>query len=109
MKKAEIIRHAFIDALLTALYVILIASFIYIAGQNSLGENENLSILIPIAMLMLLVFSVALVGWLIFGKPVMWYLDKKKKEALSLLGYTLLFFMLLTLVVLAFLMMIWVV
>lgn len=43
---------------------------------------------IPIFMLMLFVFSAALTGTLFFGKPIMWYIDGKKKEALSLLAYT---------------------
>jgi hypothetical protein len=40
-------------------------------------------------MLSLLVFSAALVGSLIFGRPILWYLDNKKKEAVLLLAYTL--------------------
>ena len=104
MKKTEIIKHALLKAVLTALYVMIIGSLMYLANNNTSDPGPN--ILIPIAMLMLLVFSVALIGWLMFGKPVMLYLDKKKKEAISLLTYTLFFFMLLTLIVLAFLMMI---
>jgi hypothetical protein len=50
--------------------------------------------------LMLLVFSAALMGILVFGQPAMWYVDGKKKEALYLLGYTMT--VLLALTVLAF-------
>ena len=45
--------------------------------------------LTPVAVLMLLVFSAALEGILVFGQPVMWYIDGKKKAALNLLGYTM--------------------
>ena len=83
----KIVKYASIDALGTALYVIVVASFIYLAGQSALKDVE--SVFIPIAMLMLLVFSVAFVGSLMFGRPVMWYVDGKKREALALLAYTL--------------------
>jgi hypothetical protein len=49
---------------------------------------------------MLLVFSAALMGILVFGQPLMWYMDGEKKAALNLLGYTmaaLLILMMLTL------------
>ena len=98
MKKGKIIRHAFVNALGTAVYIIIIASFLYLGSNGLFGENE--SIFIPITMLMLLVFSAALTGWLIFGRPVMWYLDGKKKEAMSLLIYTLGIFFIITAVVL---------
>jgi len=98
MEKREIIRQALINALGTAVYVILIASLMYLAEEGVFGENP--SVFIPIAMLMLFVFSAAFTGFLVFGKPVMWYLDGKKKEALSLLFYTLSFFLFITLIVL---------
>ena len=101
MKKNEIVKYAVINSLGTALYIILIASFIYLGGEGAFGDDET--ILIPITMLMLLVFSAAITGGLIFGRPVMWYLDGKKKEALSLLFYTLGVFLLLIIIVLFFL------
>jgi hypothetical protein len=65
-------------------------------GNGFLGKNNT--ILIPIAMLMLFVFSAAFTGILILGRPVMWYLDGKKKEAIYLLFYTLLVFFVVTLI-----------
>lgn len=50
----------------------------------------------PVAVLMLLVFSAALMGILVFGQPVMWYVDGKKKAALYLLGYTMVLLLALT-------------
>ena len=55
-------------------------------------------ILAPIALLFVFVFSAALTGYLIFGKPALMYIDGKKKEALSLLTYTLGFFSIVTFV-----------
>lgn len=40
-------------------------------------------------MLLLFVFSAALTGALIFGRPILWYLDGKKREAILLFFYTL--------------------
>lgn len=96
MENKEIIRHALINALGTAVYVIIIASFMFFASQGIFGENP--SIFVPITMLMLFVFSAALTGFLIFGRPIMWYLDNKKKQAFSLFVYTLTIFLMIILV-----------
>ncbi len=88
MRKGEILRYALLNAFGTAVYVIVVVSLIYLAGHGAL-EEEKSTVLIPMAMLMLFVFSAAFTGALVFGRPVVWYLDGKKKEALSLLVYTL--------------------
>ena len=93
--KNTILKYALLNALGTAFYIVLVASFFFY-GLKRLGPGET--VLIPMAMLMLLVLSASLTGALIFGRPVMWYVDGKKKEALSLLGYTLGFFLVITLV-----------
>jgi hypothetical protein len=100
--KGEIIKHALVNSLGTAVYIIVIASFLYLGGQGVFGQNA--SVFIPIAMLMVFVFSAAFTGFLMFGRPIMWYLDGKKKEALSLLVYTLGFFLFITLIALLLLM-----
>jgi predicted ABC-type exoprotein transport system permease subunit len=83
------------NALATALYIILIASGLYYSENMELKEPN---VLIPIFMLMLLVFSASLTGALMLGKPILWYLEGKKKEAVTLLGYTLgIFFVLMLL------------
>jgi len=86
----NITKYATLNALGASLYVILIASLIYSLSNGFLGKNNT--IFIPIAMLMLFVFSAAFTGILILGRPVIWYLDGKKKEAIYLLFYTLLVF-----------------
>lgn len=95
----KIIKNALIDTIGTTLYVILVVTFIFSLGGFS-GEPED-NIIIPIAMLLLFVFSAGLTGMMVFGKPLMWYLDGKKKEAVSLVVYTLA--ILLVMVILAFL------
>jgi len=81
------IKYALIDSLGTATYVAVIASLIFFLGQGFLGGKDT--VLAPISMLMLFVFSAALTGSLVFGRPILWYLDGKKREALALLFSTL--------------------
>jgi len=91
------VKYAAISAIGTAVYVSLIASVMFFAEKGLLGSNRT--ILIPIAMLMLFVFSAAFTGFLVFGRPIIWYWDGKKKEALALLFYTLGIFLAITLIV----------
>ena len=87
----KIIKYALANALWTALYIILIAIFLSNTSVIFGGDNQK-TVLIPIAMLMLFVFSAAVTGSLIFGRPVLWYMENKKKEAMSLLVWTLAIF-----------------
>ena len=93
----QIIKSAALNASATAAYVIAVASFLFYAPKF-LGPVK--SVLAPIAMLLLFVFSAALTGSLVFGKPALWYLDGRKKEALSLLISTLVIFLIITLIAL---------
>lgn len=95
----KIVHRALFHTLLTAAYVILIASFLFYVPKY-LQSNEPDTVLVPVIMLSLLVFSVALTGSLLFGLPVLWYLEGRKKDSLALLSYTLGFFFIFT--VLAF-------
>lgn len=94
----NISKYALINALSTALYIAFIVSLIYFFGNNS-PKNTEQNFLFPIAMLMLFVFSAALTGLLVFGRPIAWYLEGKKKEALSLIIYTLGIFLIITIIV----------
>jgi hypothetical protein len=95
-------KYAILNALGASLYVILIASLIYSLGNGFLGKNNT--VFVPIALLMLFVFSATFTGILILGRPAIWYLDGKKKEAIYLLFYTLCILFIITL--LAFLLLI---
>jgi len=94
--KNDIIKHAFINASLTALYIIGISSFLFYVSRFFDSPN---TVLIPIMMLSLFVFSAALTGSLIFGRPILWYLEGKKEEAVFLLIYTLGIFLIITLLI----------
>ena len=97
MRRKEIVKYAVVNSLATALYIIIIASFMYLGSKGVFGTRQT--ILAPIAMLMLFVFSAALTGSLILGRPVLWYLGNKKHEALLLFAYTLGIFFAMTVVV----------
>ncbi len=90
----EIRKKAIVNALATALYIVAVGAFMYYGSLVKIGRANV--ILVPIALLLLFVFSAALTGFLIFGKPAQMYLDGKKKEALSLLTYTLVSFSIIT-------------
>lgn len=90
----KINKKALTGSIATAAYIILVVLFMQYM-QVYAPKPDN--VLVPIAMLLLFVFSAAFVGVLIFGKPVMMYLDGKKKEAVLLLGYTLVILLIITL------------
>jgi hypothetical protein len=90
----KIFKTAFLNAIGTTLYIGAVGSFMYYGSMIKIGKKANF--LAPIAMLLLFVFSAALTGSLIFGKPALLYVDGKKKEALTMLSYTLLIFFAIT-------------
>lgn len=86
---------AVLDALLTLIYVSGVATFMNY-GEKIFGKQD--SVLSGIAILMLFVLSAVIVGSLVLGKPLMLYLDNQKKEAVKILGLTILFLFVLTLI-----------
>ena len=96
----KIIKNSLIDAGLAIFYITLISAFI-----TTQGDRLDGGILSSVTMLLILVVSVAMMGILIFGKPVLWYLDGQKKAAVSLILYTigiLFAFLVIAVVVLSF-------
>ncbi len=75
-------------ALLTAAYIACVSALMFY-GFRLFGTNTEDTIFAPIAMLLLFVTSAAITGSLVLGRPILWYLDGKKKEAVLLLGATL--------------------
>ncbi|MEA3248801.1 MAG: hypothetical protein U9Q03_00390 [Patescibacteria group bacterium] len=90
-------KHALLHALGVFLYTAAV-SWLLMHGERLFGTGQHL--MQPVAVLMLLVLSVALVGTLIFGYPVWLYLESKKKESVKMLVATLVFLFLLTAVAL---------
>ncbi len=96
----DILKKAFLNAVGTAAYVVLVVLFIF--SLQAFRQQPD-TIIIPMAMLMLFVCSAAITGFLVFGRPIMWYIDGKKKEAISLLAHTLGMLFIITIVFFLFL------
>jgi hypothetical protein len=90
----KIFKRAVISAVAAFVYVAAVGLFMSNAS-HIFGEKDTA--FTPVAVLMLLVFSASLMGILVFGQPVMLYVDGKKKDALYLLGYTMVSLLALTL------------
>lgn len=68
----------FLNALGASLYIVLVVFLIN--SLKTFADSEE-TILIPMFMLSLLVFSVAVMGFLFFYKPLGLYFENKKNEA----------------------------
>lgn len=87
----RVIRNALLDAAGTAAYIAVLVTAAFYAPTVDLADDIR-SILIPIGMLSLFVLSAAVTSFLVFGRPLLWYLDGQRKEAVGLVSWTLAFF-----------------
>jgi len=87
MKGIDKKYRALINAFLAELYIVLLVFFIHY-GVALDGETETL--LAPIIMLSLFVFSAAVMGYLFLFHPIELYMQGKRKEAISLFLQTIL-------------------
>ena len=87
-------RYSFVHSAGVLVYVFLVALLMNY-GEQIFGSMNNLTG--PIAFLLLFVLSALIVGMLVLGKPVILYLDGKKKEAIQLLLYTVFWIFVITL------------
>ncbi|MDP3880892.1 MAG: hypothetical protein Q8Q32_01775 [bacterium] len=85
MSRAKVIGWALVHGLATAGYVYLVVSLISFIEKLPFAEASPLA---PVAFLLLLVTSAAITASLVFGRPLLWYLDKRKDEAIALAVYT---------------------
>lgn len=92
----NLVRRAFANSLGVAVYVIFVV--LLISSLENIFSAEPDSLIFLMAMLLLFICSAAITGFLVFGKPLMLYLDGKKKEAVSLLAYTITFLFLIIIV-----------
>jgi len=93
----KLLQRSLLNSLAVLLYTLAV-SLIMQRAEDVFGPMND--ILGPAAFLMLFVLSAAIVGSLIFGQPIILFLDNQKKSALQLLAYTLFWLFLLTVIVL---------
>jgi hypothetical protein len=74
---------------LSIIYIFCVGIF-FKTAEFLLGKVDNF--FSPVIVLMLFVLSAAIMDILFFGRPVQLYLDNQKKEALTFLSYTILWF-----------------
>lgn len=92
----KITKYSLINSIGTSAYIVAISYFMFFIPKIFEAKENVLS---SVFMIMLFVFSAAFTGSLVFGRPIMWYIDGKKKEALALLFRTLLMFFVLMAIV----------
>ena len=80
------LKYGIEHSILAAGYVTLVATLLQ-NGHIIFGEKDNA--LMPVAFLLLFVVSAAVMGMLVLGRPILWYLDGKKREAVELVGVTI--------------------
>ena len=97
MKKLPWIAHAAINAVGTFIYVCGVAWFM-IRAQDIFGGGMN-AFWGPIAMLLLLVLSAAIVGLLVFGRPAYLLIKGRTDEAVkTVIGTVAILFLLMLIV-----------
>ncbi len=85
MLDMKILKQSLSYAAGAALYVAVVATVMQNAQKLFGGEGGGKdSVLAPISILLLLVVSAATMGMLVFGKPIMLYIDGKKREAVAM-------------------------
>jgi hypothetical protein len=86
MKNSELAKQSLAYSLGVVIYIFLVA-WLMSNGDKLFGKVDN--VLSGVAVLLVFVLSAAVTGSLVFGKPILMYLDGKRKEAVKMLGYTL--------------------
>lgn len=88
MKKSDYLSKSFFNAAGVLVYITAVALLLS-GAEKIFGQQTSKSFVIPVFMLLLLVISASITGFLVVGKPILLYLDGLKKEALALLFYTI--------------------
>ena len=83
----KILSWSFVNAVGTVFYVILVSMAMRLGGKI-FGELEN-NYIGPIVFLLIFVLSATITGSLILGRPIWWYLNNDKIDALKLFACTL--------------------
>lgn len=88
----DILLTALRNATLTLGYVVGVVLFLMHGAPAVFEEptDGNKAIMIPIFMLLTLIVSASVTGYLVLGKPILWYWDGRKEDAMRLFITTLL-------------------
>jgi uncharacterized membrane protein YbhN (UPF0104 family) len=95
--RKKLVKYGLVAALGEAVYVLLVALFMQNANQY-FGQKPT--VFGAAAILLIFVLSAAISGALVLGKPILLYLENKKKEAIELFFITLIWMLLLLLILL---------
>ena len=87
-------KNPYLNAIYASAYIVFVV-FLINYGPALVRQKPD-TILAPIAMLSLLVLSVAFMGYAFFFQPVHMFLDGQKREAAALFTKTLIAFSILT-------------
>jgi hypothetical protein len=96
MDNKKLAVYAFINSVGVLVYTAAVA-LIMSNGEKVFGQMQRFWG--PVAFLMLFVLSATIVGALVLGRPVLFYLDGLKKEAIKLFIYTVISLLALTMIV----------
>lgn len=77
----NIIKQSLLYAALAVLYIVLVATIMSNA-ERVFGQHDKI-FFTPIGVLLLFVVSAATMSMLVFGKPIMLYIDGKKREGIA--------------------------
>jgi len=97
MTNNNLIKSSLLNSVLAALYVSGVA--LLMTNAQKLFGNKADNVFDGIAILLLLVISATIMGFLVLGRPLMMYLDGAKKEALKLFYFTVLWLILIAAIV----------
>ncbi|MCD4760745.1 hypothetical protein K8R42_02490 [bacterium] len=97
LEKMSAALVGFLQVIGVAIYCSLVALFFWSMGNNVGQSPEFLGIAL---MLFLLVFSATFCGLLVFAYPAYLIINKQTKKALKILGFTLLYAILIFVIIL---------
>ncbi|MDP1706934.1 MAG: hypothetical protein Q8L36_03915 [bacterium] len=100
MTTAKIIKHSIINSVGAAAYVTVVAQIIR-NGEAIFGQMK--SAFAPVAFLLLFSVSAAVMAILVFGQPIIWYVEGFKKQGIRLAIYTVALLFLITFLTILFL------
>ncbi|MFA6338691.1 MAG: hypothetical protein WCW87_01350 [Candidatus Paceibacterota bacterium] len=90
-------KNPYINAIIAGAYIVFVVLLISY-GPTFVREKPD-TILAPMAMLSLLVLSVAFMGYTFVFQPALMYIDGQKREAIELFTKTLLTFAFITTII----------